>query len=254
MSDDAMRADDEVLDIDAAELGMLLRPVAAPPGDPARARLLARAGADRAAAADRRGVAAAPTSTSVPLGGARAAVAGASGGMPRWAMGLAMVVPAAAILMMMQTRDELATTRSIFASADRDRTRVIDSLTRLVADREANLAALTGAQVSVVNMADARSQKPMGRVFWDQATDKWTFVAHHLPMPPRGRTYQLWLVVAGQKINCGTFLPGANGSAEVRETFAVKPGMLQAVAVTEEPMGGMPQPTGPMIVVGKAVQ
>ena len=105
-----------------------------------------------------------------------------------------------------------------------------------------------------VNLADAKSQQPMGRMFWDQATDRWTFTAHHLPMPAKGRTYQLWLVVAGQKVSVGTYLPSAGGDAEVRQTFAVKPGTLQAVAVTDEPTGGMPQPTGPMVVLGKAAQ
>jgi anti-sigma-K factor RskA len=34
--------------------------------------------------------------------------------------------------------------------------------------------------------------------------------------------------------------------------YALPAGALQAVAVTEEPAGGMPQPTGPMVIAGKA--
>ncbi len=265
MSDDAMLPqDDGELDVNSAELGMLLKPVSAPAGDATRARLLARATADNAAASARRTVPSASVGSSagtaqddskraVPVPPHQMPL---SKGivMPRWAMAAAMIVPIMGLVMMMQARDELATTRQVFATADHDRTKVIDSLTSRLAEREAQVAALTGERVYVVDMADARSLKPMGRMFWDQATDRWTFTAHHLPMPPQGRTYQLWLVVDGHKMSCGTFMPTSAGTAEVHQIMAVKPGQLQAVAVTEEPMGGMPQPTGPMIVLGKAAQ
>ena len=273
MSETPMPPDDgEELDVSAAELGFLLTPVSPPAADATRARLLARASADNAAAGVRRGApdsasalasAGAQTGPGAGAGPGVAARAGASSSppplsrgllMPRWAMGLAMIVPAAALVMIMQTRDELETVRRTFASAERGRAHALDSLTARLTERDAQVAALTGERVSVVNLADAKSQQPMGRMFWDQATDRWTFTAHHLPMPAKGRTYQLWLVVAGQKVSVGTFLPSAGGDAEVRQTFAVKPGTLQAVAVTDEPTGGMPQPTGPMVVLGKAAQ
>jgi anti-sigma-K factor RskA len=36
----------------------------------------------------------------------------------------------------------------------------------------------------------------------------------------------------------------------VRATYALAPSDLEAIAVTDEPAGGMPQPTGPMIIAG----
>ncbi|MBI3791057.1 MAG: anti-sigma factor [Gemmatimonadetes bacterium] len=276
MSDDAKRPDEmdenaPMPDIAEAELGMLLAPAPAPEGDATRARLLARAAADNTARGLKR---AARLDTPVPEQ-AMPVIAGASSRpsltnevireaprpprssalvMPRWAMALAMVVPAAAILLMIQTRDELETTKATFASSDRMRARQLDSLTARLAERDAQVAALTGERVSVVDMADARTLAPMGRMFWDQATNRWTFTAHHLPPLAQGRIYQLWLVVAGQKISAGTFAPDPSGSAQVRQVYEVKPGTLQAVAVTEEPMGGVRQPTGPMVVLGKAAQ
>lgn len=265
MSDDALGPDEhEELDVNAAELGMLLTPVPSPAGDATRARLLARAAADNAAAGARRTAPSASAGSGAGTAQDQATRAVPSSPsmvplskgivLPRWAMAAAMFVPVVGLVMMMKSRDELATTREVFASADRDKAKVIDSLTSRLAEREAQVAALTGERVHVVDLADARSLKPMGRMFWDQATDRWTFTAHHLRMPPQGRTYQLWLVVDGQKVSVGTFMPNQAGEAQVRQTFAVKPGMLQAVAVTEEPMGGMPQPTGPMVVLGKAAQ
>jgi anti-sigma-K factor RskA len=38
----------------------------------------------------------------------------------------------------------------------------------------------------------------------------------------------------------------------LQATYALDRNALKAVAVTEEPMGGMPQPTGAMVVVGAA--
>jgi anti-sigma-K factor RskA len=65
-----------------------------------------------------------------------------------------------------------------------------------------------------------------------------------------GREYQLWLVTPGRKISAGTFTAGAGGTAVVQAEYALSPDSLQAVAVTEEPAGGLPQPTGEIILAG----
>ena len=87
-------------------------------------------------------------------------------------------------------------------------------------------------------------------MFWDQSVDAWTFVAHNLPKPKTGRTYQLWLVTATQKISAGTFMPGVNGDAVVRATYALPKDALAAVAVTDEPEAGSAQPTTVPVIVG----
>ncbi|HEX4311817.1 MAG TPA: anti-sigma factor [Acidobacteriaceae bacterium] len=70
-----------------------------------------------------------------------------------------------------------------------------------------------------------------------------------LPAPPSGKSYQLWLVPAqGSPMSLHVF-----GSGEWDKPMAmhVSPGMeAKAFAVTEEPEGGMPTPTGPKILVG----
>ena len=111
------------------------------------------------------------------------------------------------------------------------------------------IANLTGAQVAVMTLASQSPTSPTGRMFWDQAHDAWTFVAHRVPMPKSGRTYQLWLVTPSAKINAGTFMPKPNGEVMMRATYAMPKDSLAAVAVTDEPMGGSPQPTtAPMMV------
>ena len=68
---------------------------------------------------------------------------------------------------------------------------------------------------------------------------------------PSGKSYQLWLVPAsGSPVNAGLVDANQqNGAVVVRLT----PGLAaMAFAVTLEPLGGRPQPTGPKVLVGTA--
>lgn len=119
-------------------------------------------------------------------------------------------------------------------------------------EREAALAGLVAPATRVIELAAASPRAPYGRMFWNPATDRWTFFAYDLPPAAPGRTYQLWLVTPGDPVSAGTFEPGADGRATVRAEYALPPERLQAIAVTEEPAGGVPAPTGPMVIVGSA--
>jgi anti-sigma-K factor RskA len=48
-----------------------------------------------------------------------------------------------------------------------------------------------------------------------------------------------------------TFRPGPSGEAMVQEISVPTDGALSAIAITEEPAGGSPQPTSPIYVVSK---
>lgn len=122
-----------------------------------------------------------------------------------------------------------------------------------LADREELLAGLTGPSVKMVQLVSARERAPSARMFWDQARDRWTFIAHDLPAASAGRTYQLWLITPGdRKISAGIFSPRSDGRALVRATYALPRDSLAAVAVTEEPSGGVAEPTGEIVVAGRA--
>ncbi|MEJ7811681.1 MAG: anti-sigma factor [Gemmatimonadaceae bacterium] len=122
-----------------------------------------------------------------------------------------------------------------------------------LASRDSIISAMTGSAVRVVELAAARPNAPSGRMFWDQAFNRWTFVAHGLPAARPGRTYQLWLITADQrKVNAGVFATTARGDALYRAEYALARDSLAAVAVTEEPAGGVPQPTGSIVLVGAA--
>lgn len=124
----------------------------------------------------------------------------------------------------------------------------VDSLRRAV-------ASVLGPAVQVVELSSGGERRPGGRMFWDQATDTWTFVAHDLPALRAGRTYQLWLIDATQqRISAGTFAPQPNGRAFVQATYRLPPDSLAMIAVTEEPEGGVPQPTGEIVIAGNATR
>lgn len=146
-------------------------------------------------------------------------------------------------------RGRLATVEERYRVAARER----GELERRLSEREATLAAVSSPAARVIEMAAARPAAPSGRMFWDPATDRWTFFAHNLPAVREGREYQLWLITTDQRrIPAGTFRPNQGGAAVVQATYALAADSLAAVAVTEEPAGGLPQPSGAIVIAGAA--
>lgn len=120
-----------------------------------------------------------------------------------------------------------------------------------LAIRERTLMAMAGADVRVVELV-ANNRRPNARMFWAQSTNTWTMFAHNLPAPASGRTYQLWLITRdNQRISAGTFAPNASGDAVVSAQYPLAADALQMIAVTEEPAGGVPQPTGEVVIAGQ---
>jgi len=67
---------------------------------------------------------------------------------------------------------------------------------------------------------------------------------------PDDKSYQLWVVpMDGKPISAGVFNPATSDTAHwmARVPEGIAPKMF---AITLEPAGGMPQPTGPMVLVG----
>lgn len=169
--------------------------------------------------------------------------------LPWLAAAASLVLLVGAGLYAASLRGRLATVEERYRAAARER----GELERRLTEREATLAAVSAPAARVIEMAAARPAAPSGRMFWDPATHRWTFFAHNLPSVREGREYQLWLVTTDQrKIPAGTFRPDAGGGAVVQATYALAADSLAAVAVTEEPAGGLPQPSGAIVIAGAA--
>lgn len=90
-----------------------------------------------------------------------------------------------------------------------------------------------------------------GRIFWDMVRHRWHVYVFDLKPPPPGRTYQLWLVTADQKkVPAGTLQVTAGGTGSLVVPLPQDIGPIIAAAITDEPSGGSPQPTGMIHLLG----
>ena len=128
----------------------------------------------------------------------------------------------------------------------------VDSLTRALSEKDSMIAAMTGPDVKVVALMNQAARQPLGRMMWNRSSNDWIMVTYNLRQPKPGMTYQVWLVTDNAKISAGTFKPDAQGGTFMHARYALDRNALRAVAITEEPEGGMPAPTGPMVVAGSA--
>jgi anti-sigma-K factor RskA len=121
-----------------------------------------------------------------------------------------------------------------------------------IAQNRTYIATLTSPGVRVVNLAGQGSNVgASGRIFWDQSKKKWLFYIRDLPQLPADKSYQLWFVpTSGNPVSALVFKTESDGSAD--EEIDVPEGLssLKAAAVTTEPAGGRPQPSGPFALLG----
>jgi len=90
------------------------------------------------------------------------------------------------------------------------------------------------------------------RMMW-HAQAGGVFVAAGLPAPPPGKAYQLWAIAGSNApVSAGVFTVDAagTGSLSVRPLPGVS--TVNAFAVTLEPAGGLPAPSGEMYLLGKS--
>jgi anti-sigma-K factor RskA len=87
-----------------------------------------------------------------------------------------------------------------------------------------------------------------GRAYWS-ATRGLMFSAIDLPALPAGRVYQLWYVTAAAPVSAALVNPDAAGRFTLiaGAPAGIKP---TAMAVTIEPAGGLPAPTGAFYLLG----
>jgi anti-sigma-K factor RskA len=113
------------------------------------------------------------------------------------------------------------------------------------------LQILAAPDVTQVQMAgQAPAAGATGRALLSQSRGL-VVSASALPALPPGRVYQLWIVPDGAPpVSAGLMTPDASGRATAVLTGANLP-MAAAIAITLEPAGGVPTPTGPMYLVGK---
>jgi len=137
-----------------------------------------------------------------------------------------------------QTELALARAETALASAERERERLV-ALVETVGAPAARAIALAGA----AEIPTARA-----RAFVEPVGQRIVLLVYDLPPPPPGRTYQLWTIEAGKPASAGTFATSAAGLARHATATSARLGEAIVLAVTVEPEGGVPQPTGPIVM------
>ena len=89
------------------------------------------------------------------------------------------------------------------------------------------------------------------RILW-HATAGGVLVAQGLPPAPEGKAYELWAIAGkGAPVPAGVFTVDAKGVGSLRVAPLQSGEVVDTFAVTLEPAGGVPAPTGSMYLVGK---
>ncbi len=124
------------------------------------------------------------------------------------------------------------------AEADNTRLRTIEDL--LKAPDTVKVTLVSGAALPI----------PQGKAFYHPRKGLLFYAANLPPLTPH-RTYQLWLVpVEGNPISAGVFQVDSKGNGEIVLPALPSGVTAKAFAVTVEPAGGVPQPTGPKVLIG----
>jgi anti-sigma-K factor RskA len=117
-------------------------------------------------------------------------------------------------------------------------------------DEQAVIVVLAASDLMRVEL-DGQPVAPQAsaRAFWSRSQGL-VFTASNLPPLPAGRTYQLWIVTAESPIGAGLLKPRTAGGVNV--VYSMPGGVTRPVAfaVTIEPEGGVPAPTGDKYLVG----
>ena len=124
---------------------------------------------------------------------------------------------------------------------------------RAADDAQSMIAVLTAPDVARVDLAgQAAAPNASARAYWSRSRGL-VINASNLPPLPAGRTYQMWVITAQRApISAGLLKPDANGRANAMFETSVNIPAPTAMAVTIEPEGGVPAPTGAMYLVGQA--
>jgi Anti-sigma-K factor rskA len=117
---------------------------------------------------------------------------------------------------------------------------------RVARERAANI--LNAPDVTGTSLAGVAPATTARARVYVSASRGLFFAAENLPPLPTGRTYQLWTIVAGQPVSHGVFDPASSGRADL--LAQAPPGPVDAFAVTIEPAGGVPAPTGDKVLLG----
>ncbi|MEO8399442.1 MAG: anti-sigma factor [Ignavibacteriaceae bacterium] len=142
---------------------------------------------------------------------------------------------------------------SLNNTVENQKTEIVQLKTELEKDKEI-LAVLQSKQIEIVTMNGLKiNPAGYGKIIWDPVNKSAILQVSNLPVVPKEKDYQLWVIKDNKPISAGVF----SFSDKKEETFFKISHLVEtdkknigAFAITLEPKGGVPQPTGDMYLLG----
>ncbi|MGB6875649.1 MAG: anti-sigma factor [Candidatus Acidiferrales bacterium] len=140
--------------------------------------------------------------------------------------------------------------------------RHLDNQLRQMQQDEQTFQAQTRHEQALVSILSAQDTKAVPLAPSPRVPKAWALVRYNsrmgmicyngdLPAPPPDKEYQMWIVpMAGPPINAGAFMPASFSGGQICMAKMPERITCKSFAVTIEPMGGVPHPTGPQVLAG----
>ena len=118
-----------------------------------------------------------------------------------------------------------------------------DAILKVISAKQFEVTILNGLQVNPGGY---------GKILWDAANKKAVLQISNLPPTNPDKDYQLWVIKNNKPVSNGIFSIKHEGEGffEVTNLVETDRTLINAFAVTLEPKGGVPQPTGKMFLLG----
>jgi len=149
-------------------------------------------------------------------------------------------------------RDAELTKRAASIEAERhERQRLERVVATLHSERDETLRLLSAPQVRLVRLAGlAPSPRANAHLLWNPASRLGVLFTSGLPQIPRNRVYELWAIAGNEPVPAGLFEVDEAGHAFLKLPALPRTRRFDKFAVTDEPAGGVPKPTGQMHLLG----
>jgi anti-sigma-K factor RskA len=188
-------------------------------------------------------------------GDASASTSRGSGALPGWLAAAAALVLASALgLWALQLRGSLEAMNARVERAESEVVRIqrtVDEAqqqTRILQAHNSVMFAPDTLRIDLAGEGPAPASK--ARAFMSRHSGV-VFVADALPALPPGQVYQLWVVPQNAApVSAGLLRPDPRGHTSLFVPMPANVSVAAALAVTVEPAGGLPAPTGARVLLG----
>jgi hypothetical protein len=171
-----------------------------------------------------------------------------------WLATAAALLAAVSIAGLWQTRGQLAemrTTLAVWQARVDDAERTAQTAQATLVTYRRQLDVMSADDLLFVSLAGLPpAAAAQAKAFVSPSENTIIFSARDLPALPAAQVYQLWAIANGQPISAGTFVPDARGRFQLVADVPALNARPAALAVTVEPEGGVPAPTGPKYLLG----